>query len=108
MRKDRVTYSVHEKEIVYLESHQRQLFIYRPGDVLKIPFLPMNQFLKQICTQHFLFPTKGIAVNFNYIEYVDPINRFVKIRGRDDPIDIGHRMKTQFIEEFEELQGKRK
>lgn len=108
VRKDRVTYAVHEKEIVYLESHQRQLFIYRTEDVLKIPFLPMNQFLKQICTQHFLSPTKGVAVNFKYIEYVDPINRYVKIRGREDPIDIGHRMKTRFIEEFEELQGKRK
>lgn len=108
VRKDRVTYAVHEREIAYLESHLRQLLIHKENDVLKIPFLTMNQFLKQITTQHFLTPAKGFAVNLNYIEYVDPVNRFVKIRGRKAPLDIGYRMKTQFIKEFEELQGKRK
>lgn len=108
VRKDRVTYAVHEKEIVYLESHRRQLFIHKRDDVLKIPFLSMSQFMKQIHTQNFLCPTKGFAVNFNYIEYVDSVNRFVKVRGREEPIDIGHRMKTQFIERFEELQGKKR
>lgn len=108
VRKDRVTYAVHEKEIVYLESHGRKLFIHKKEDVLKIPFLTMNQFMKRIHTQNFLCPTKGFAVNFNYIEYVDSVNRFVKVRGRDEPIDIGYRMKTRFIEEFEELQGRKK
>lgn len=108
VRKDRVTYAVHEKEIVYLESHGRKLFIHKKDDVLKIPFLSMSQFLKRIQTQSFLCPTKGFAVNFNYIEYVDSVNRFVKLRGKEQPIDIGYRMKAQFIEEFEKLQGKKK
>ena len=108
VRKDRVTYAIHEKEIVYMESHRRQLFIHKKDDVIKVPFLSMSQFMKQIHTQHFLCPTKGVAVNFNYIEYVDSVNRFVKIQNVEEPIDIGYRMKTQFIEKFQKLQGKKK
>lgn len=108
VRKDRVTYAVHEKDIVCLESRHRKLYIYKKDDVLVIPYLSMSNFLKQIYTQHFLIPTKGIAVNFNYIEYVDPVNRFVKISGREQPVDISYRLKTSFLEKFNELQGKTK
>ena len=95
VRKDKVSYAVHEKDIVMLSSRH------------KIPNLSLNHFLKQIRTQKFLIPTKGIAVNYAYLEYVDPVNRYVKLRGRDELIEIGTRMKKQFLDEIEELQRMR-
>ena len=79
----------------------------RKDDELEIPNLSLNHFLKQIRTQKFLIPTKGIAVNYAYLEYVDPVNRYVKLRGRDELIEIGTRMKKQFLDEIEELQRMR-
>ena len=85
----------------------RKLYIIKTDDELEIPNLSLNHFLKQIRTQKFLIPTKGIAVNYAYLEYVDPVNRYVKLRGRDELIEIGTRMKKQFLDEIEELQRMR-
>ncbi len=46
-------------------------------------------------------------MNYAYLEYVDPVNRYVKLRGRDELIEIGTRMKKQFLDEIEELQRMR-
>ena len=103
VRKDKVSYAVHEKDIVMLSSRHKKLYIIKTDDELEIPNLSLNHFLKQIRTQKFLIPTKGIAVNYAYLEYVDPVNRYVKLRGRDELIEIGTRMKKQFLDEIEEL-----
>lgn len=107
VRKDKVSYAVHEKDIVMLSSRHKKLYIIKTDDELEIPNLSLNHFLKQIRTQKFLIPTKGIAVNYAYLEYVDPVNRYVKLRGRDELIEIGTRMKKQFLDEIEELQRMR-
>lgn len=103
VRKDRVSYPVHEKDIVYLESRRKILSIHKLDDTLEIPNLSLNYFLKEIRTQKFLMPTKGIAVNSRYIEYVDSGNSYVKLRGVDRLIEIGSRMKKEFLRELEEL-----
>ena len=72
VRKDKVSYAVHEKDIVMLSSRHKKLYIIKTDDELEIPNLSLNHFLKQIRTQKFLIPTKGIAVNYAYLEYVDP------------------------------------
>lgn len=108
VRKDRVAYAIHENEIMLLESRYKTLSIHKTDDILEIPGLSMNQFIKRLRTQHFLTPTKGIAVNYAHIEYVDPVNRYVKMRGQKELIEIGVRKKKQFMEELEKLQGIRK
>lgn len=108
VRKDRVSYAIHENEIMLLESHHKTLSIHKIDDTLEIPNLSMNQFIKRLQTQHFLIPTKGTAVNYAFIEYVDPVNRYVKMRGQKELIEIGAKMKKQFMREIEELQGVRK
>lgn len=57
-----------------LSSRHKKLYIIKTDDELEIPNLSLNHFLKQIRTQKFLIPTKGIAVNYAYLEYVDPVN----------------------------------
>lgn len=108
VRKDRVSYAIHEKEIMILESHHKTLSIHKVDDTLEIPNLSLNQFVKRLRTQHFLIPTKGIAVNYAFIEYVDPVNRYVKMRGQKELIEIGPKMKKRFMEEIEKLQGIKK
>ena len=103
VRKDRVSYAVHEKDILYLESHQKILYIHKKDDVLEIPNLSLKQFLKSIRTQKFLIPTKVTAVNLNYIEYVDDVNRYVKVEGKKELIEIGYRMRGRFLTELNEM-----
>ncbi len=67
LEKDKVSYAVHEKDIVMLSSRHKKLYIIKTDDELEIPNLSLNHFLKQIRTQKFLIPTKGIAVNYAYL-----------------------------------------
>ena len=50
----------------------------------------------KIQTQEFIFSSKGVAINADYIEYVDLTNRYIKMRGVDQMLNIGERMKEQF------------
>ena len=102
LRKDRVSYPVYTEEIIYVESRNRVLCIYKEKDTLEIPNLTLNRFLIQIRTQTFLVASRGIAVNLRHVEYVDAVNQLVKMRGRGELIEIGGRMKSRFLTEYRE------
>lgn len=100
LRKDRVTYPVPVKKIIYVESRRRTLYVYTAKETIDIPNLSLRKFLEKIQTTDFLIPMKGIAVNVNHIQYVDKTNRFIKMNNIDTMIDIGLRMKDSFMQEL--------
>lgn len=100
LRKDRVTYPIPVNEIVYVESRWKTLYVYMQREMVDVPNMSLKKFIKGIRTQQFLFPARGIAVNLRHIEYVDPTNCLVKMRGEDRIINIGARKKNQFFEEL--------
>lgn len=100
LRKERVTYPISTNQIVYVESRRKTLLVYMQDEMINVPNMSLKKFIQGIRTQQFLFPAKGVAVNLQHIEYVDPTNRFVKMRGDEKVISIGERMKDQFFEEL--------
>lgn len=100
LRKDRVTYPVQTRKIISIESRKKTLYVNTVDDVIDIPNLSIRKVIDQIHTQEFIYPSKGVAINIEHMEYVDMTNRFVKMRGVDSLIDIGERMKTKFTEEL--------
>lgn len=106
LRKDRISYPVFTKDIIYAMNRRKVLYVYKKDDIIEVPNLSLRKFMDRIQTQKFLVPTKGTAINIQYIEYVDATNRFVKMRGIKEPIDIGTRLKNQFIQGFNTQRGK--
>lgn len=98
LRADGVTYPVRENKIVYIEHRRRTLYVHTETEVIAVPNVSVRGFLEQVHTQIFASPTRGIAVNVEMIEYIDTANRFVKMRGITDLIDIGARMRGNFLE----------
>lgn len=96
LRKDRVTYPVYAKKIVYFESTRKTLYVHTTDDLVDIPNLSLKKVVDKIQTQEFIFSSKGVAINADYIEYVDLTNRYIKMRGVDQMLNIGERMKEQF------------
>lgn len=105
LRKDRVTYPVYQNKIIYVENRKKILYVHTEEEVIETPNLSLNKFLVRVRTQNFASPTKGIAVNVDFIEYIDTTNRFVKMRGLDTLIDIGARMKKRFLSEIQKYEG---
>ena len=64
--------------------------------MVDIPNLSLKKVVDKIQTQEFIFSSKGVAINADYIEYVDLTNRYIKMRGVDQMLNIGERMKEQF------------
>lgn len=105
IRKDRITFPILTKEIVYIESEYRSLNIYRPEEMIVVPYMSMKTALEKIKIEKFFRIKKSLAVNARYIEYVDSTNRYVKMKGYKEALDIGGRLKTDFIEEYNEYTG---
>lgn len=100
LRKDRVTYPVPAREVVYVESRRKTLYVYTEQEAIDVPNLSLKKFLDKIRTQDFLSPMRGVAINLRHIEYVDATNRFVKMRGYEEMISIGGRTKDRFMNEL--------
>lgn len=62
----------------------------------------MKHFLEQVQDEVFLIPIKGTAVNIAYIEAVDYVNQFVKLKGITKQISMGSVLKRTFRKEYEE------
>ena len=100
LRKDRVTYPIAVKKIIYAESRRRTLYVYTAKETIDVPNLSLKKFLEKVQTADFLMPMKGIAVNVNHIHYVDKTNRYIKMHGIDTMIEIGMKMKDTFMREL--------
>lgn len=100
LRKDRVTYPIAVKKIIYVESRRRTLYVYTAKETIDVPNLSLKKFLEKVQTADFLIPMKGIAVNVNHIRYVDKTNRYIKMHGIDTMIDIGMKMKDTFMQDL--------
>ena len=84
-----------------MESIQRALYIYLEDNVeIKVPNTGLKQMMEQVDAKTFLRCHKSIAVNRNYIDTIDLTNRYIKLVGRAENIEIGSRMKKTFLEEL--------
>lgn len=100
-----VSYPVVVDDVIYIVSRRGVLYIHQKEEVIEIPNLPANTFLKRVRDNKFLVPLKGTAVNVRYIKSIDFKNSKVFLKQTDDVIDIGGRLKKRFREEFEECYG---
>lgn len=105
VRKNHVVYPFYVDTIIYLEYIRRVLYIHTAEEVFDVPYQPLKGILKKIQNHRFLYTTKGVVVNAAYIEYVDPTNRYVKMRNVDELLEIGVRMGESFLKEFYALEG---
>ena len=100
-RNDGINYSIDISEIRYVVHQNRILHIYTDKECIEIPNLPLKQFLKRVTSYIFLLPLKGTAVNINYIESVDYVNQFIKLKGIDEQICMGSVLKKSFRRQYE-------
>lgn len=99
-RKEGVTYPVWTDQIIYVESHQKVLYVYTMHEMIDVYNLSLKKFLEQVQTQNFLCPARGTAINLKYVEYVNPRKRIVKMKENGAVINIGGGSKVRFMKEI--------
>ncbi len=99
-RIDGISYPVYVDEIIYVRYKSRMLTVNLAKEEFNVPYLPLKKFLERVRDNTFLEPTKGVAVNLQYIKSVDFPNRMIQLKKREDSIEIGARMKSVFQQEY--------
>ena len=105
VRHDGIGYAVYLDEVVYVVNRRGVLYIYTTDDVIEIPNLSAKKFLQKVKETRFYEPVYGTAVNADYIEKVDFRNSEVFLKGRDEVLPIGGRLKKRFREEYMKWNG---
>lgn len=100
-RKDGVVYSKCIKEIVRIESSKRKIVIHCTNDRLEIPYKTCEEILQELDSDVFIQCSRYDIINKNYIEHIDYVNRFVKMKYTENPIEIGIIMRKTFRKKME-------
>jgi two-component system LytT family response regulator len=87
-----VLYPIKIKEIVSVKCQYRKLHIHTISEEFEVSNLTMKQFVKELNQSGynpFVECIRGILINMDYIESIDKVNRYVKVRYEKELIDYG-------------------
>ena len=89
LRKDGILYSVSIKKIVCVQVRNHKMYIYMDDGEIEIPYKTIKQFLQENDCDNLIQCSRYSVINKEYIEQMDFTNRFIKLKGRDELIEIG-------------------
>ena len=84
-------------DIIYAENRQHRLKVVTENGEVRIPYRPCKEFLRELDSEDFLQCNRSTIVNRNFIERIDPANRYVYVKGRAEALEIGSVMKREFL-----------
>lgn len=100
-RKDGILYPIKIKNIVYIESINHVVNIYlSEGGELTIPYRPCKQLLDDINASVLIQCSRNAIVNKDYILNIDLANRYITLKDRPNPIEIGITYKRKMLAEY--------
>lgn len=89
-QKDGIILAVESKDITYVESCNHLLCIHtNKGDKLEIPYYTLKKLYEQVDSANFSQCRRNTIVNLKYIDWIDPTNRFIHLKGKLGEVEIG-------------------
>lgn len=98
IKKDGVNYKINCDDIIYIQAIPRGMRIILKNEELIVKYLSLKQLVPKLSTKYFLQCHRMFIVNRNYIEYVDSVNRVIKMLGTKETIEIGVTYKAKVKE----------
>lgn len=98
-RKDGVLYALNIDRMIYLETSFRNVTIHTLDETIELPYASLKNLMKDLPRKYFIQCSRNVVINRLFIEYVDKVNRFIKLRN-GELIKIGGKMKKGFLEEL--------
>lgn len=95
-RKDGILYSVKVDEIVYIVVSRQGVEIHTIKDCLKLSYRTISEILKNLDSADFVQCNRSMVVNKAYIQQIDLVNRYIRLKGLTTVVEIGTSMKKQF------------
>lgn len=99
-RNDGIVYSIKAEDIVYIEVSRKEIIIHTTKEDMTMSYMPVNQILDKLDSSNFIQCNRGCIINKKHVEYMDYVNRYIKLRGVDNYVEIGRAMKARLLDEF--------
>lgn len=96
-RKDGVLYKKHIEDIIYIENSRSGLTVCCTNGNLQLPYKPNKVILEELDSDRFRQCSRYSIINMDYIDKIDTVNRYIKLRGIKDQIEIGQSYKKRFL-----------
>lgn len=95
IKKDGINYKISCDDILFIQAVPRGVRLVMKKESLDIRYLTLKQLLPKLPPEEFVQCHRMYIVNRRYIDYVDTVNRLIKMRGSEEPVEIGVTYKTQ-------------
>ncbi len=89
-------------EIICIKSVHHKLVIKTIKNKFEVPYKTCSQLLEELDCDEFVLCRRGTIVNLDYIQAVDPVNRFIHLKDRMGILEIGPVHKKGFIKKIKE------
>lgn len=99
-RNDGIVYALKTKDIIFIEINRRKVLIHTVKENMTMPYMTSNKILNELDSDNFVRCNRGCIVNKEFVEYIDPVNKYIKLRGVEDYVEIGRTMKERVLNEF--------
>lgn len=99
--KDRILFPVKVRDIQYIDNTRHVVNVHTVnGGILTVPYKTCKELLHEVDTDCLMQCGRSTIVNKDYIENIDPLNRYITLKGVDEKIDIGITFKKKILAEF--------
>ncbi len=98
-RLDGVLYKKDIAEIVYIENSRSGQIIYCRNGELVLPYKSTKTILKELDSERFIQCSRFTVINQDYIEHIDLVNRYIKLKDVTKKIELGIAYKKNFLKD---------
>lgn len=95
IKKDGINYCIPVDEIVYIEAMPRGIILHMTNESLSVKYLSIKQIMEKLPSEYFIQCHRMFAINTHYVEYMDHVNRLIKMKGYDQMVEIGVTYKSE-------------
>lgn len=90
LMRDKILFALKSSEIIYVESVRHKLHFYKDdGTTLEVPYKTLKGIFKELKGHKFKQCSRNVIFNEDYLEYIDKVNRYIKLKGTNIVIEIG-------------------
>ena len=101
-RKDGIIYKRNVNDVVYIENVRSGQTVYLNNDRLKLQYKPCKNILEELSSDRFIQCSRHLIVNKDYIDMIDTVNRYIRLKDDYGQIEIGITFKKKFLEALKE------
>jgi len=98
LKNDGVLYAIDFEDIIYVQVRHHKMFLYTKNYFLEIPHKTIKTFMKENESIHLIQCSRNTLINFDYIDTIDLVNKYVKLKGIKESFDIGITFKEKLAE----------